>query len=82
MVRSVFIKYTVEVKKDGSVSIIYAFEDTFDLRPGQGRNLEYNTITMIAGFLYHDLMGGNDLMKVKADWSNEYTKEEIELKSK
>ena len=33
-------------------------------------------MSIITGFLYHGLAGGNDLMKVKGDWNNEYSKKD------
>lgn len=79
LVRSVSIETVVKVKKDGSVIMYHSFEDTFDLRPSsQGeRSIEYDVVSIITGFLYHDAAGGNDLMKIKANWSNSYSKEEV-----
>ena len=38
-------------------------------------------VSIISGFLYHDIAGGNDLMKVKGNWSNQYSKKDVEWKA-
>ncbi len=72
LVRSVTIEYDVSVSKDGAIDISYSFSDTFDLRPSKGRSDEYNTACKILGYLYHDVCGGNDQMKVNASWGSSY----------
>ena len=72
LVRSVSITYDVSVGKDGAIDISYSFSDTFDLRPSPGRSKEYNIACSILGFLYHDVCGGNDKMKVNASWGSSY----------
>lgn len=78
LVRSVGLYTTANIKKDGNVKFEHTFNDKFDLRPSVGRDWEYNVVNIILGFLYHDAAGGNDLMRIKADWHNEYTKEKVD----
>lgn len=78
LIRHVNVESTAYVKKDGSVRMRHQFEDTFDLRPNVGRTVAYNASTMILGFLYHDAAGGNDLMKIKGDWNNNYNRNNID----
>ncbi|MDR2237203.1 MAG: hypothetical protein LBE92_13865 [Chryseobacterium sp.] len=82
LLRSISLKSTVFVKKNGSVEIKHNFEDQFDLRPSSNgeRVIEYDVICIITGFLYHDIAGGNDHMKIKGSWSNKYSKEQIDWK--
>ncbi|MTI32681.1 hypothetical protein E1171_17815 [Cytophagales bacterium RKSG123] len=69
-VRSVTVKYRYVVTSDGKITINYWFSDVLDLRPSWGdRSLEYNAICFVLGFLYHDVLGGSDELKVKAYWS-------------
>ena len=72
LVRSVTVKTAINVAKNGDVLMNHSFTDTFDLRPNNGRSVEYNRVTSITGFLYHDVLGGNDKMKVTATWSTSY----------
>lgn len=72
LTRSVIINYDVSVTKDGAIDISYSFSDTFDLRPSPNRSKEYNLACIILGFLYHDVCGGNDKMRVNASWSSSY----------
>lgn len=72
LVRSTNVTTEVIVLKNGSVTMNHSFIDVFDLRPGKGRSSEYNRITSFFGFLYHDLVGGNDKMKVKATWTSTF----------
>lgn len=84
LIRSASVSSRAEVAKNGSVIIYHTFEDIFDLRPSsQGeRSIEYDVVSVITGFLYHDIAGGNDLMKVKANWSNNYGKYDIEWRGR
>ena len=72
LARSVTIEYNVSVTKEGAIDISYSFSDTFDLRPSKNRSTEYNIACTILGFLYHDVCGGNDKMKVNASWTSSY----------
>lgn len=78
-IRSASVSSRAEIFKEGNVVIFHTFEDQFDLRPSlQGeRGMEYDVVSIISGFLYHDIAGGNDLMKVKANWNNFYNKSQI-----
>lgn len=82
LLRSISLKSVVYVKKDGSVLIQHEFEDQFDLRPSDdgSRSIEYDVVSIILGFLYHDIAGGNDLMKIRGNWSNNYSKNRIDWK--
>jgi len=51
--------------------IDYALEDELDLEPSKDRSSAYNAVTKILGFLYHDILGGNNEMQVQAHWSND-----------
>ena len=70
LLRSITLKVQVSVKKDGNIIVNCSFSDIFDLRASpKNRSDAYNTICMITGFLYHDLVGGNDLLKINGKWS-------------
>lgn len=64
------VQAQVKVAAQGKTYISYTLDDTFDLRPQGGRSGAYNTITTVTGILYHDVVGGNDQLKVQAHWSN------------
>lgn len=83
LLRSINLFSKVRVFKNGKVQISHKFEDQFDLRAsGDGsRSIEYDVVSIITGFLYHDIAGGNDSMKVKGNWSNKYSKEDIDWKA-
>ena len=69
-VRSVRIDYEYEVDIEGNISFSYWFSDTLDLRPSWGgRSMEYNAICTVLGFVYHDVLGGSDELKVQAYWT-------------
>ena len=72
LVRSVIVKTEINVTKDGDVTMNHSFKDKFDLRPSEGRSKEYNRVTSIMGYIYHDVFGGNDEMTVSASWSNSF----------
>ena len=74
LVRSATIKTIIIVTKDGNVFMNHSFKDKLDLRPSEGRSVEYNRVTSILGFLYHDILGGNDEMTVSASWSKAFNK--------
>lgn len=84
LIRSASVSSRAEISKSGNVVIYHTFEDQFDLRPSSHgeRSIEYDVVSIISGFLYHDIAGGNDLMKVKANWNNSYNKAEIEWRGK
>ncbi len=45
--------------------------EKFDLRPDwdDPDRCEYNVVTTILGFAWHDVFGGSDQMTVYAEWS-------------
>ncbi|HEX7754603.1 MAG TPA: hypothetical protein VF421_04620 [Niabella sp.] len=83
LIRSAMVYTEIKVKKDGSVRMNHSFTDKFDLRPSSHgeRSIEYDTVSMVLGFLYHDVAGGNDLMKIEANWTNEYNRLDVVNKS-
>ena len=81
LIRGVGVESKASVKKDGSAKLEHKFNDQFDLRSNENRSLEYNAVDLVFGFLYHDIAGGNDLMRIKADWNNDYTKDQIDWKA-
>ena len=58
--------------KDGDVTMNHSFKNKLDLRPSKGRSKEYNRVTSVMGFIYHDVLGGNAEMTVSASWSNSF----------
>lgn len=83
LLRSIGVKSKVVVNKNGNVIINHKFKDIFDLRPSDNgsRSFEYDVVSIITGFLYHDIAGGNDLMEIKGNWNNSYSKKDIEWKA-
>lgn len=83
LLRSIQVESKVKVSKIGHTTINHIFNDVFDLRPSDdgSRSIEYDVVSIISGFLYHDIAGGNDLMKVKGNWTNQYSKKDIEWKA-
>jgi RHS repeat-associated protein len=67
-VRHGSVDYAATVKEDGVIVISYHLSDTLDLSGQKGRSSDYNDISNVTGFLYHDLAGGNSAIKVSADW--------------
>ncbi|MBA5630351.1 SpvB/TcaC N-terminal domain-containing protein [Moheibacter lacus] len=72
LVRSTNVKSVIGVSADGKMTISHRFSDIFDLRPSGVRSGAYNTATKVLGFLYHDLAGGNDKMRINANWNKTY----------
>ena len=72
LIRNVTVTTQVCVSKTGDVTMFHSFTDTLDLRPSSGKSMEYNLTTKVLGFIYHDLIGGNDKMTVKASWTSKY----------
>ena len=71
VVRSIGVFYKYKVDYQGEIYIEYNFTDTLDLRPDwHSRSYEYNAICTVLGFLYHDALGGNNELKIKARWTN------------
>jgi RHS repeat-associated protein len=67
-VRHADIVANVQVKADRTMSIIFVLTDQFNIRP-EGHTDAYKKVVNILGPLYHDVLGGNDKMKVKASWN-------------
>jgi RHS repeat-associated protein len=74
LVRNTNVSSTISVDKSGKITITHQFSDVLDLRGSAGRSDEYNKATGVLGYLYHDILGGNDKMKVKAKWSTTHKK--------
>ncbi|MCV6629597.1 MAG: hypothetical protein OIF50_07030, partial [Flavobacteriaceae bacterium] len=78
LLRSIAVETKIRVNSTGEVRFTHEFSDTFDLRPsGQDSRETYDVITLVLGFVYHDIAGGNDLMKIRAKWTNVYSKAQI-----
>ena len=80
LLRSIGVKSKITVYVNGNIVINHKFQDVFDLRPSDNgsRSIEYDAVSIITGFLYHDIAGGNDLMKIKGNWNNNYSKSQLE----
>jgi RHS repeat-associated protein len=65
------VNYFATVSKEGKINIEYKLNDVFDLTPSGGRSEAYNTVTKISGFLYHDILGGNRNLQIRAEWKTE-----------
>ncbi|WP_241331090.1 hypothetical protein [Chryseobacterium arthrosphaerae] len=83
LLRSIGVKSKIIINKNGSVTINHKFKDVFDLRPSDNgsRSFEYDVVSIITGFLYHDIAGGNDLMEITGNWNNTYTPNQIDWKA-
>ncbi len=68
LVRNTNVTSTVNVAADGTMTLSHSFSDVFDLRPGDGRGGAYNTATGVLGTAYHDVLGGNDELRINAEW--------------
>ena len=79
LLRSIGVRSKIKVDKNGNTQINHSFRDIFDLRPSEHgeRSLEYDIVSIITGFLYHDIAGGNDLMEIEGNWNNAYTKDQV-----
>jgi hypothetical protein len=72
LVRHVDVYPSAYVNEDGSFTINYYLEDTLDLRPDwENQSDEYNYVTTVLGFFWHDLAGGTE-MKIEAYWASIY----------
>jgi RHS repeat-associated protein len=69
LVRHAGVRSDVAVDKRGNITFNHTLTDTFDLRGGNGHTPAYNTVTNFLGPLYHDVVGGNDQLKIKAVWT-------------
>ena len=70
IIRNTTVHAEAEENMDGIVTIKYTLDpnEKLDLRPN-GTEWLYDAITTITGFAYHDILRGNDQMRVKATWS-------------
>ena len=69
LLRTISIYYNGQSTVAGKIVISYSFTDVFDLRPNwQTRSTEYNAACAVLGFIYHDLIGGNDELNLQATW--------------
>ena len=68
--RHATVQAQVHVSKQGEIHIEYQLWDELDLEPSPGRSSAYNAITEMLGRLYHDILGGNNQMRVQANWSS------------
>ena len=68
LIRHATVSSTISVNKKGIITISHSLSDKLDLRPSDGRTRAYNYICTVMGAIYHDVLGGNDKMKVKAKW--------------
>jgi hypothetical protein len=70
IIRNTYVHANAVKNVDGSVTITYSLDpdEKLDLRPN-GNEVLYDIITIILGFSYHDILRGNDQMRVKATWT-------------
>jgi hypothetical protein len=69
LIRHANVNFVVVVDVKGGIVINHTLSDVFDLRSGKGHTAAYNRVTDILGPLYHDFVGGNDHLKIKAKWT-------------
>jgi hypothetical protein len=69
LIRHASVDFIVIVDQKGNIKINHTLNDTFDLRSGKGHTVAYNNVTDILGPMYHDFIGGNDQLKLKATWT-------------
>jgi len=70
LVRNTNVTSEINIAANGNMVINHSFTDVFDLRPGDGRTGIYNDITTVTGAAYHDVVGGNDELKINAKWTS------------
>jgi len=70
IIRNTTVLANATRNNDGTVTINYSLspDEKLDLRPN-GSEKSYDAITRVLGYYYHDKLGGNDQMQVKATWS-------------
>lgn len=51
---------TAHVAKNGDISIDYTINDRLDLRASPGRSSAYNTVSNVAGTVWHDVLGAEE----------------------
>jgi hypothetical protein len=65
------VKYFATVSKEGKINIEYKLNDVFDLTPHGKEETDYNKITKKLGYIYHDILGGNRNLQIRAEWKIE-----------
>jgi|GEM_PF-2459217 len=60
LLRHADVQTVAVVDADGTITINYKVQDTFDLRPGEGRSLPYNVTTAVTGTIWHDFLGAEE----------------------
>jgi RHS repeat-associated protein len=73
MVRAADVHASISPDKNNDIMISYSFTDTLDLRPSPTRSSDYNAITRWLGFWWHEVYGGNDKLKMNANWQYHYS---------
>jgi len=71
MLRAAKVDAHLSATQQGEITISYLVRDTLDLRPDWNSGLRgfgYNAITSVTGFVWHDLFGASDKMRVYAHW--------------
>ena len=56
-------------KENGTIVLNHYVSDKLDLRPGGDNTPAYNRVTSVLGPVYHDVLRGNDNMRVRGSWS-------------
>jgi hypothetical protein len=69
LIRHAPVNFDVVVDQKGKIKINHTLNDKFDLRSGSGHTVAYNKVTDVLGPMYHDFVGGNDQLKLKATWT-------------
>ncbi len=69
LIRHAPVRFEVNVDQRGNIKINHILNDKFDLRSGKGHTDAYNKVTDILGPMYHDIIGGNDQLQIKAFWT-------------
>ena len=69
LIRHAPVKFDVIIDQNGNIKINHLLKDKFDLRSGSGHTVAYNKVTDVLGPMYHDFVGGNDQLQIKATWT-------------
>jgi len=70
-IRHAKVNYFATVSKEGKINIEYKLNDVFDLTPHGKNEKDYNKITGKLGHIYHDILGGNRNLQIRAEWKTE-----------
>lgn len=83
-VRAAEVDANLNVDAQGAITINYHVDDTLDLKPDWTSGVRtgfsgfaYNVVTTIAGPIWTNNLGGNDQMKVYADWTTQIDPTEV-----